>query len=77
MEKHRCPHFKTELKGDYIDEYVIRANNYSELCNKCGDKNHWRLETAWHDAKSGEMIGYICPECRKGWGFDGYISNAD
>lgn len=72
METHRCPHCDTDLKGQYIEESYIRDGKYAELCNRCGDKNHWRLETAWHDAKTGEMIGYICPVCRKGWGFDGY-----
>lgn len=72
MEVHRCPHCNADLKGHYIEQSYIDSGKYPATCTKCGDKNHWRLETVWLHKDSGETIAYICPVCRKGWGYDGY-----
>lgn len=69
MDVHICPHCGGSLKGNYIDQHLIDSGKYAPTCNICGDKNHWRLETALIDKTTGETVGYVCDVCRKGWDF--------
>lgn len=66
---HICQHCGASLKGNYIDQHLIDSGKYAETCGICGDKNHWRLETALVDSSTGETVGMICDICRKGWDF--------
>jgi hypothetical protein len=68
-EVHICPHCGASLKGEYIDQDLIDDGKYADLCKICGDKNHWRLETALVDSSTGETVGMVCNSCRKGWDF--------